>query len=59
MFSVENDGRMFKIKPLFEGTWEKENDWLVMERVTALRLAQQIQYARDFPEDPEQEPEDG
>jgi hypothetical protein len=50
---------MFKITPLFEGTWEKENDWLVMERVTALRLAQQIQYARDFPEDPEQEPEDG
>lgn len=54
---IERDGRMIRVKPI-ESAWQQEDGWLVMERHTALELAQALAEARAI-DQMEDEGEDG
>lgn len=58
MFRVETEGRLIKVQPTAGALWREEDGWIVMERVSAQKLAEQIIYIRSQTEDTH-EPEDG
>lgn len=59
MFDIQTEGRLLKVRPIAGALQVGEDGWLVMERVTAVTLAERIAQVNYEQHDSLEEGEDG
>lgn len=59
MFEIQSEGRMLKVRPIAGALQVGEDGWLVMERVTAVTLAERIAQVNGEQYQSTEEGEDG
>lgn len=59
MFEIQSEGRMLKVRPIAGALQVGEDGWLVMERVTAVTLAERIAQVNSEQYQSTEEGEDG